>query len=126
MKRTDKGEPRPGEGIRNLHAWGRIAAARRALDQDPAARQRLADDPVAFLSEFNIDKQFLGVFLGQNVEVQPPPRAAAYNSEFEEDEAAEEAGGGGGCGTGGPKKSTPEATDPVVRTPTGRVGLRLV
>ena len=48
-------EPRAGEGARSLTTWQRLAEARKALQNEPDAREQLASDPNAYFQRFGVD-----------------------------------------------------------------------
>jgi len=53
-------EPRAGEGVRSLATWQRLAEARRALQNEPDAREQLASNPAAYFQRFGVDNTAAG------------------------------------------------------------------
>lgn len=48
-------EPKPGEGVRSLETWKKLASARAALATEQGGRQQLASDPAAYFKRFGLE-----------------------------------------------------------------------
>jgi hypothetical protein len=94
----------PGRGLRSVELWRRLAAARRALESEPAGGEPRALDDV--LREAGIDEHMFDVARAQ---LAPPERAPAPPVPDESAEA--ELAVTQGC---------------VVRSSSGRISLKVV
>jgi len=125
MKRE---EPLPGQGIRSLHSWQRLSAARRAVAGDAEAQRRLAEDPAAVLAQLGVDQGIIEVFLRQQADarapVEPPRDFAGRDLAEVEDDEDDAMPMGGGCGAPAPTGRADK--DGVVRSGTGRVSLKVL
>jgi hypothetical protein len=56
QKRNVGQEPKPGEGIRSLQTWQKLAAARKALAAE-GGKEQMAQDPSAYLRRFGVEDE---------------------------------------------------------------------
>jgi hypothetical protein len=121
-------EPLPGQGIRSLHSWQRLAAARRAIADDADAQRRLADDPAALLAQLGVDASFVDAFVRQQAEaeapVDPPRDFAGRDLADEADDDDDDEPARGGCGS--PRPPAESGPTDVVRNQGGRVKLKVL